>query len=127
MLSESYALMEGNNSMLAPLAIVLAIMLITCTLILLISWVCDHYGTEFEAGPSRAAVSEFPVHHLKKKFPPVSAPPLHLLGGGVKLVVYQRGAASSLSSKRNFRQIRRNGMLDSPRRFDMFEDEKGTD
>src|ERR1700677_679057 len=100
MLFESYALMEGNNSMLASLAIFLAAMLITCTLILLISWVCDHSGTEIEVGPSRPAVAELPVDHLKKRFPRVSARPPHLLGGGVKSVVYQRGAASSLSLKR---------------------------
>ena len=43
---------RGEFEMLAPLAIDLLIMLITCALILLICWACDTDRAEIEAGQS---------------------------------------------------------------------------
>ena len=91
--------------MLAPLAVFLAIMVITCTVILLICWVCDNDGTERETEPSRPAVLEVPVHPLKKRFPPVCATRSYRPEGRSRSVVIQRGTAQSLSSKWNSRRL----------------------
>ena len=104
--------------MLAPLAVYLSIMLITCALALLICWAYDNDAAEIAAGSSRSAVLEFPVHPHKKRFPPFNATLAHPPGGRARSVVNQRGAAQSLSSKRNSRRLRIVGIIRSPRRFD---------
>ncbi len=93
--------------MLAHLAVFLLILLITCSVTLLICWAYDNDGSEIEAGPSRPAVLEFPVHRHKRRFPRVCATLTNPPGGRARSVVNQRWAAQSLSSKRNSRRPRR--------------------
>ena len=52
--------------MLEPLGLFLTILLIACTVTLLICWVYDTHRAKVEAGRSRQAVLEFPVHHHKR-------------------------------------------------------------
>jgi hypothetical protein len=104
--------------MLAPLAVFLLILLITCTLALLICWAYDHDGAEIDAGPSRPAILEFPPRPHIKRLPQVYAMLTHSPGGRAKSVINLRGAAQSLSPKRNSRRLRKTGIRLCPRRLD---------
>ncbi len=104
--------------MLAPLAIFLATLLVTCTLVLVICWVFENDGVEGETGPSRPAVLEFPVHPLKKRFPPFCATLTYLPAGRARSVANRREDAQSLSSKRNSRRLRIIGTEHFPRPLD---------
>jgi hypothetical protein len=88
-----------TSEMLAPLAVFLLLLLITCSLTLLISWAYDNCGVDIEAGPSRLAVLEFPVHLHRKRFRPVCATLNHPPGSRARSVVIQRGAAELLRMK----------------------------
>jgi hypothetical protein len=105
-------------AMLAPLAVFLLILLITCSLTLLIIWAYDKIGADIEAGPSCPAVLEIPVHPHGKRFAPVCATLNQSPGGRARSVVIQRAATQSLGSKRSSRRLRKIGIIRSPRRFD---------
>jgi hypothetical protein len=49
--------------MLSPLAVSMAVMVITCSMSLLICWAYDIHRAEIEAGRSRPADLEFRIHH----------------------------------------------------------------
>jgi hypothetical protein len=54
--------------MLTPLGFYLSIMVFTCALILLISWVYDTYGAAIVSGRSRPADLEFPIRTHTRRF-----------------------------------------------------------
>jgi hypothetical protein len=55
--------------MLAPMAVFLLVLLITCTIALLICWAYDNDGVENEAARPRPVVLKFPVHRHRNRLP----------------------------------------------------------
>ena len=67
--------------MLAPLAVCLLVLLITCTIALLSCWAYDNDGVEIEAARPHRVVFKFPVHRHRNRLPRYRPTLTHPPGG----------------------------------------------